>query len=82
MAVVLGVMFVAGAFVVTDTLGRSFDSVFADAYSTTDVGSASATARACGPTSSSATSPSDRTAPRSADPGARYAPRVTRRPGR
>ncbi|GAA2594161.1 ABC transporter permease [Winogradskya consettensis] len=38
LAVVLGVMFVAGAFVVTDTLGRSFDGLFADAYSTTDVG--------------------------------------------
>ena len=37
LAVVLGVMFVAGAFVVTDTLGRSFDRVFADAYANTDV---------------------------------------------
>ncbi|MEV4642603.1 ABC transporter permease [Actinoplanes sp. NPDC049548] len=38
LAVVLGVMFVSGAFVVTDTLSRSFDAVFASAYSTTDVG--------------------------------------------
>ncbi|WP_433718562.1 ABC transporter permease [Actinoplanes sp. CA-051413] len=38
LAVVLGVMFVAGAFVVTDTLSKSFDSLFASAYSTTDVG--------------------------------------------
>jgi putative ABC transport system permease protein len=38
LAVVLGVMFVAGAFVLTDTLGRSFDAVFASAYSQTDVG--------------------------------------------
>jgi putative ABC transport system permease protein len=38
LAVVLGVMFVAGAFVVTDTLGRSFDAVFASTYSQTDVG--------------------------------------------
>ncbi|RKR92581.1 putative ABC transport system permease protein [Micromonospora pisi] len=37
LAVVLGVMFVAGSFVLTDTLGRSFDSVFSDAYATTDV---------------------------------------------
>ncbi|GAB3146245.1 ABC transporter permease [Micromonospora sonneratiae] len=37
LAVVLGVMFVSGAFVLTDTLGRSFDSVFADAYAETDV---------------------------------------------
>ena len=37
LAVVLGVMFVAGAFVVTDTLGRSFDQVFTTAYATTDV---------------------------------------------
>ena len=37
LAVVLGVMFVAGAFVLTDTLGRSFDQVFATAYAQTDV---------------------------------------------
>jgi putative ABC transport system permease protein len=37
LAVVLGVMFVSGAFVLTDTLGRSFDAIFADAYSQTDV---------------------------------------------
>jgi putative ABC transport system permease protein len=38
LAVVLGVMFVAGAFVVTDTLGRSFDQLFATAFEGTDVG--------------------------------------------
>ncbi len=38
LAVVLGVMFVSGAFVLTDTLGRSFDSVFSDVYASTDVG--------------------------------------------
>ncbi|PWR14523.1 ABC transporter permease [Micromonospora sicca] len=37
LAVVLGVMFVSGAFVLTDTLGRSFDAVFADGYSNIDV---------------------------------------------
>ncbi|GHJ16426.1 MULTISPECIES: ABC transporter permease [unclassified Micromonospora] len=37
LAVVLGVMFVSGAFVLTDTLGRSFDAVFADAYADVDV---------------------------------------------
>ncbi|WP_428965517.1 ABC transporter permease [Micromonospora fluostatini] len=37
LAVVLGVMFVSGAFVLTDTLGRSFDKVFADAYAGVDV---------------------------------------------
>jgi putative ABC transport system permease protein len=37
LAVVLGVMFVSGSFVLTDTLGRSFDSVFSDAYANTDV---------------------------------------------
>lgn len=37
MAVVLGVMFVSGALVLTDTLGRTFDAVFNDAYATTDV---------------------------------------------
>jgi putative ABC transport system permease protein len=37
MAVVLGVMFVSGAFVLTDTLGRSFDGLFATVFSHTDV---------------------------------------------
>ncbi|GAA5181138.1 ABC transporter permease [Rugosimonospora acidiphila] len=37
LAVVLGVMFVAGAFVLTDTLGRSFTSLFQTAYAHTDV---------------------------------------------
>ena len=38
LAVVLGVMFVAGAFVLTDTLSRSFDNLFSNVYATTDVG--------------------------------------------
>jgi putative ABC transport system permease protein len=37
LAVVLGVMFVSGAFVLTDTLGRSFDSLFAGVFAGTDV---------------------------------------------
>ncbi|MDG6101979.1 FtsX-like permease family protein [Dactylosporangium aurantiacum] len=37
LAVVLGVMFVSGAFVLTDTMGRSFDSLFASVYQGTDV---------------------------------------------
>jgi putative ABC transport system permease protein len=37
LAVVLGVMFVAGAFVLTDTLGRSFDNLFTNIYASTDV---------------------------------------------
>jgi putative ABC transport system permease protein len=37
LAVVLGVMFVSGSFILTDTLSRSFDAIFADAYSQTDV---------------------------------------------
>ncbi|MDG4797425.1 ABC transporter permease [Micromonospora sp. WMMD1082] len=37
LAVVLGVMFVSGAFVLTDTLGRSFDQIFAEAYEDVDV---------------------------------------------
>ena len=37
LAVVLGVMFVSGAFVLTDTLGRSFDNLFTNIYSHTDV---------------------------------------------
>jgi putative ABC transport system permease protein len=36
-AVVLSVMFVAGSFVLTDTLGRSFDALFANIYTYTDV---------------------------------------------
>jgi putative ABC transport system permease protein len=36
-AVVLGVMFVSGAFVLTDTLGRSFDGLFSDIYENTDI---------------------------------------------
>lgn len=37
LAVVLGVMFVSGSLVLTDTLGRSFDHLFADVYQYTDV---------------------------------------------
>lgn len=37
LAVVLGVMFVSGAFVLTDTLSRSFDSLFSTVYTTVDV---------------------------------------------
>lgn len=36
-AVVLGVMFVSGALILTDTLGRSFDQMFAGVYENTDV---------------------------------------------
>jgi putative ABC transport system permease protein len=37
LAVVLGVMFVSGAFVLTDTIGRSFDGLFTDVYSNTEI---------------------------------------------
>jgi putative ABC transport system permease protein len=37
LAVVLGVMFVSGSFVLTDTLSRSFDNLFRGIYSTMDV---------------------------------------------
>src|SRR5690349_13883848 len=37
LAVVLGVMFVSGAFVLTDTLGRSFSGLFTTIYSDTDI---------------------------------------------
>jgi putative ABC transport system permease protein len=36
-AVTLGVMFVSGSFVLTDTLGRSFENLFDTAYAHTDV---------------------------------------------
>ena len=37
LAVVLSVMFVSGSLVLTDTLGRTFDNVFSNIYSSTDV---------------------------------------------
>jgi putative ABC transport system permease protein len=37
LAVVLGVMFVSGAFVLTDTVGRSFAGLFTNIYSTTQI---------------------------------------------
>ena len=37
LAVVLGVAFVTGSLVLTDTLSRSFDRLFADAYAFVDV---------------------------------------------
>src|SRR3954468_13792604 len=37
LAVVLGVMFVSGSFVLTDTMGRSFDQLFASVYTDIDV---------------------------------------------
>ncbi|GAA1511310.1 FtsX-like permease family protein [Dactylosporangium maewongense] len=37
LAVVLSVMFVSGSLVLTDTLGRTFDNVFSNIYSYTDV---------------------------------------------
>jgi putative ABC transport system permease protein len=37
LAVILGVMFVSGALVLTDTLNRTFDAIFSDVYASTDV---------------------------------------------
>ena len=37
LAVILGVMFVSGSFVLTDTLTRSFDQLFSNAFANTDV---------------------------------------------
>ncbi|MBO3739098.1 ABC transporter permease [Actinoplanes flavus] len=37
LAVLLGVMFVSGALVLTDTLNRTFDSIFSEAFASTDV---------------------------------------------
>src|SRR4051794_35178130 len=37
MAVVLGVMFVSGAFVLTDTLSRSFESMFSGVFQNVNV---------------------------------------------
>ena len=49
LAVVLGVMFVSGAFVLTDTLGRSFDQLFQGIYANTDVQVAATPKLAQGP---------------------------------
>jgi len=35
-AIVLGVAMVSGAFVLTDTLGKSFDGIYEDTYKSTD----------------------------------------------
>ena len=35
-AIVLGVAMISGAFILTDTLGKSFDGIFEDSYKTTD----------------------------------------------
>ncbi|MDO3705820.1 ABC transporter permease [Micromonospora sp. C28SCA-DRY-2] len=57
LAVVLGVMFVSGAFVLTDTLGRSFDAIFADAYEGVDVNVAAKPKIALGETEGEQVSP-------------------------
>ncbi|MEV4543418.1 ABC transporter permease [Micromonospora echinaurantiaca] len=57
LAVVLGVMFVSGAFVLTDTLGRSFDAIFADAYEGVDVNVAAKPKVALGETEGEQVSP-------------------------
>ncbi|MBB5873841.1 putative ABC transport system permease protein [Allocatelliglobosispora scoriae] len=49
LAVVLGVMFVSGSFVLTDTLSRSFDDLFRGIYSTVDVQVGAAGQSAGGP---------------------------------
>ena len=35
-AIVLGVAMISGAFVLTDTLGKSFDGIYSDSYKATD----------------------------------------------
>jgi putative ABC transport system permease protein len=35
-AIVLGVAMISGAFVLTDTLGKSFDGIYEDSYKATD----------------------------------------------
>jgi putative ABC transport system permease protein len=43
LAVLLGVAFIAGSFVLTDTINRSFDEIFDEAYAGTDVAISSST---------------------------------------
>jgi hypothetical protein len=43
LAVLLGVAFIAGSFVLTDTINRSFDDIFDEAYAGTDVAVSSST---------------------------------------
>ncbi|MGY0235437.1 ABC transporter permease [Longispora urticae] len=50
LAVVLGVMFVSGSFVLTDTLGKSFDGLYASIYEGTDVTVTGRSTVANGPT--------------------------------
>src|SRR6266536_5582297 len=69
LAVVLGVMFVSGAFVLTDTLGRSFDSLFASVYAGTDVSVSAADADPDGRDRAVATVPADLLATVRAVPG-------------
>jgi putative ABC transport system permease protein len=67
LAVVLGVMFVSGSFVLTDTMGRSFDQLFASVYTGVDV---HVHARpATGKTVAEPTVPADRLAAVRATPG-------------
>ena len=48
-AVLLGVAFISGSYVLTDTINRSFDDIFETAYAGTDVAiSSSTTASRCG----------------------------------
>src|SRR5919109_3514821 len=43
LAVLLGVAFIAGSYVLTDTINRSFDEIFDQAYAGTDVAVSSST---------------------------------------
>src|SRR3954454_14265763 len=43
-AIVLGVAMISGAFVLTDTLGKSFDGIYTDSYKATDAVISSKTA--------------------------------------
>jgi putative ABC transport system permease protein len=49
-AVLLGVAFIAGSYVLTDTINRSFDDIFETAYEGTDVAISSSTTGQTGPT--------------------------------
>ncbi|NJC72193.1 FtsX-like permease family protein [Planosporangium thailandense] len=70
LAVVLAVMFVSGAFVLSDTLGRTFDSLFTNVYSYTDI-QVTAKPKVTGPGQDGAPAniPADMVSRVAADPG-------------
>ena len=77
LAVVLGVMFVSGSFVLTDTMGRSLNQIFATVYASVDV-DVQAKPKVDTPGAPSRPSPADRLAQVRSTPGVAAATGVVR----